>query len=538
LPPDRALATFTTGSIAPAPLASEPASALTAPPAPLASAEIGPSVGGTITAATARSTLTLTFPAGTVTDTVRITLVPLADGSQLPANALGMGLAYDLAAATSPGGQPLTQFALPFTVSLSYTPSALGGAAEQRLLLATSSDDGVTWRSLPTTIDATAHTATTQLSHFSLLALVAQADLAGPMPIVLAPASPPISSTLPLTPTASIVVYSNTVTFDYSAGTTVLLSSTGDGNGELLADDVVRITVGNDAGTPTYEHDYWDNVQQAHLPTGPVDLTSFFQTGTNTVTLELLDARAPVSWTQGYLLVQPRNPYARVIGAEGPTLLGAGSVDLASGNYVRAETDLAAPAPGLDVSFTRTYNSYDPTGGPFGFGWSSPYDSRATRYVDGSVEITLPSGRRALFMPDGSGGFTPEPGVLDTLAAASSGYILTQKTTLVAFHFDGSGLLTRISEPHGNAVVIAYAGHVPASLTDPAGRVYTFTTDVAGRITAITDPSGVTLRYGYDAVGNLVSYADARGGTWHLRRGPSSAHRQRSRHRAPRRQHL
>ncbi len=339
-------------------------------------------------------------------------------------------------------------------------------------------------------------------------------------PVLEGPDALPLTDELPERPSnlpLPEIVLSETVTFSYTEGTTVLLASTEDGTGEILSDDAVRLTVVHEDDTEsTLEIDFFDDETGEYVPQPPADLTDLMAPGENTVTIEVLDTRMPQSWSLPYFLVQPREVHSRVLGGENPSVfvLG-GSVDLASGNYLRAETDLTTPAPGLAVSFTRTYNSLDTSRGTYGFGWSSPYDSRATRYADGSVEIEMPSGRRAFFKSDGAGGFTAEPGVFDRLSAADGGVVLTRKGSQVELRYDPSGRLSEITEPHGNRVEIEYAGSKPVRLTDPAGRRYRFQTDAGGRITEIKDPAGGKVTYQYDAHGDLTAYTDRLGGEWH-----------------------
>src|SRR5207247_2270721 len=137
------------------------------------------------------------------------------------------------------------------------------------------------------------------------------------------------------------------LTVNYTVGTQMILSSTADGLGEMLSDGAVEITI--NGSTVAYSHDYYDATADAYLPTNPVDLTAYFVAGTNHIDMTISSSHAPLTWSQGYRLVQPRNPYAPVLGAEGPTLLSLGSIDAASGNYIRRENDLSVSALGLNV---------------------------------------------------------------------------------------------------------------------------------------------------------------------------------------------
>ncbi|PJZ76801.1 RHS repeat-associated core domain-containing protein [Leptospira neocaledonica] len=51
----------------------------------------------------------------------------------------------------------------------------------------------------------------------------------------------------------------------------------------------------------------------------------------------------------------------------------------------------------------------------------------------------------------------------------------------------------------------------PAKITDPAGRITTFTYDSAGRKTSVTDPNSGTIGYVYDSLGRITKQTDARG---------------------------
>jgi RHS repeat-associated protein len=198
-------------------------------------------------------------------------------------------------------------------------------------------------------------------------------------------------------------------------------------------------------------------------------------------------------------------------GGDNPAPKNADPVNTATGNYFSKYKDLRIPGPGVPFVFERHYNSQDATDGPLGFGWNHSYN--VTLSVDGSGNVIVRWGdsREDAYVPDGSGGFTPQYGIFDTLTENPDGSYSLKKKNQTVYNFNLSNRLATIVDKNSNTITLNYTGSNLTSITDSAGRTITFTNDVSGRITLITDPIGRTVLYAYDANGDLITATDPNG---------------------------
>ncbi len=175
-------------------------------------------------------------------------------------------------------------------------------------------------------------------------------------------------------------------------------------------------------------------------------------------------------------------------------------VNPVTGNQSNWFRDLYIPAPGLDVDIVRYYNSQDGEDGIFGRGWSSQIDMRVYPQPDGTYKIRYQDGRRALFYPDGSGGFVGGVGAFDTFALAGGNFVLTGTDQLI-YNFNNNGRLENINDLVGNQIVLVYSGDNPTKITDSVGREINLTFDGNGHATQMVDFDGRTVTYSYGALG-------------------------------------
>lgn len=113
---------------------------------------------------------TLTFPPGAVTQSVTVVVAPVATppatgGFQL----LGQVFAID---ATTSDGSPVTHFAQPFTLVVTYTDAEVQGIDEQSLNLHYWHAGQQTWIAIPTTVDAANNRLTATLDHLTTFAVL------------------------------------------------------------------------------------------------------------------------------------------------------------------------------------------------------------------------------------------------------------------------------------------------------------------------------------------------------------------------------
>jgi RHS repeat-associated protein len=223
--------------------------------------------------------------------------------------------------------------------------------------------------------------------------------------------------------------------------------------------------------------------------------------------------------------------YGNGPGAHGsdPTDHANEPVNTATGNYTSSVLDAHLPGRGLSLDFTRSYNSLDATVGVFGRGWTHSFAGGLVINGDNSATVTVEGGARLTFPSNGSGGFIAPAGVNDTLVVAGGGYDLRRRDQRV-YHFDAAGLLaserdrngntitltytsgklTRVTDPGGRAIDLAYNGTGQlASLAVPPSRSVVYTYDASGRLETVTDTGGGVTTYAYDAANRLASIRDA-----------------------------
>ena len=191
-------------------------------------------------------------------------------------------------------------------------------------------------------------------------------------------------------------------------------------------------------------------------------------------------------------------------------------VNCASGVFWETLSDLSIPGRGPNLDLQRTYSSLlAGTSGLFGHGWASDYGMHLSiDSTTGDVTVHQENGSTVTFTPNGTG-FTAPSRVQATLTQNADGsYTLTDFHGGMRHVFSAAGQLTSISDRNGETTSLSYSNGALATVTDPAGRTFTFTTDASGRVTSVSDPAGRTVGYSYDAAGDLVQVTDATGGVW------------------------
>ena len=102
-----------------------------------------------------------------------------------------------------------------------------------------------------------------------------------------------------------------------------------------------------------------------------------------------------------------------------------------------SSVDASVPAPGLPLVFSRSFGeriSQRYALGPLGMGWSHNWQYSLQQASDGTVTISGPGGSQRIFQPDKRGGYFNQAGDYGTLAPASGGYTLTEKSGVVYFY--------------------------------------------------------------------------------------------------------
>jgi len=204
-------------------------------------------------------------------------------------------------------------------------------------------------------------------------------------------------------------------------------------------------------------------------------------------------------------------PASTVYGWQTNSAYSKDPVNTANGNYVYGRKDIEIPGRGFPFAFERTYNSLDDSDGPLGFGWNHTYNSTLTVNGDSTVTIRHGDGKTQTWTPDGSGGYTPQSGVFDTLINNGDGTFTLRKKDQTRYNFNTSGMLSTVVDKNSNTLSLAYTGNNLTQITDTSGRNVTLTYNGDNRITLVTDPIGRTVQFAYDGNGNLTSATDMRG---------------------------
>lgn len=205
-----------------------------------------------------------------------------------------------------------------------------------------------------------------------------------------------------------------------------------------------------------------------------------------------------------------------VFGPHSSSGYGPDPVNTATGNYIYQHTDLQMPGKGIPFGFERNYNSQPQSGsqtlldGPLGFGWNHTLNTAVALDAGGSVVVSWDDGHTETYTPNGSGGFTSQYGVFDTLTLSGGSYTLTKKD-LTQYRFNSSKQLSAIVDKNGNTISLTYTSGLLTQITDTAGRVIALTYDGSNHLTLLTDPIGRTVQFAYDGNGNLVSATDPNG---------------------------
>ena len=208
----------------------------------------------------------------------------------------------------------------------------------------------------------------------------------------------------------------------------------------------------------------------------------------------------------------------RNLGYQNYLTYGADPVSFSTGNLLEDEPIFSlSGVGGQQLDLTLVYNSQDGRLTRTGAGWNFGMTAHAQRFDDGSVLVVRGDGASFIFEPNGTGGYTGEEGLYQTLTETGDGRLLLTAVDGESWLFDaadveGIGELAEHTDRQGNSYTLGYAApdaddqFVPlASITDEAGQVVAIGHDANGRISTFTHPDGRVWTLGYDAAGDLVS---------------------------------
>ncbi len=177
-------------------------------------------------------------------------------------------------------------------------------------------------------------------------------------------------------------------------------------------------------------------------------------------------------------------------------------INVATGAFDAASTDLVIEDRGLEIDIKRVYDSRDKSIGCMGRGWSFEYETRIER-VDDEITLVYPHGHFEKFQKiDGIWENQSTKDKTNILIENEDGYILNIKNKTI-YEYNLGGKLISISDTNNNKIKISYDdnGNISA-MVSPGGKVLNFTYYL-GKITEIEDNIGRKVTYKYEG-DNLV----------------------------------
>jgi RHS repeat-associated protein len=171
--------------------------------------------------------------------------------------------------------------------------------------------------------------------------------------------------------------------------------------------------------------------------------------------------------------------------------------------------------------FNRLESTTDPLGRTTAYQYGQAPDSPSTAYMRKVSRVILPSGKKTEYTYDLAGRRLSQTVGAGTPEAATTRY-----------RYDIAGNLISVTDPRGKISTFSYdARHQRTSATDPLGRTTQWSYDYRGnkisetrpdggvthfvydnrnRLVRTTDPAGYVTANAYDAAGNLATVTDAR----------------------------
>lgn len=186
------------------------------------------------------------------------------------------------------------------------------------------------------------------------------------------------------------------------------------------------------------------------------------------------------------------------------------SVNCASGNETKAQTDLQVKGRGPQLNLVRTYNSQlavtQSSPGHFGYGWTGSFGAHVV--LDPGTEVATvygEDGSSVGFRPTAAGWVPISPLAQVTLTEEGGHYVFTRPDQ-TKLRFGSGGYLSTETDRNGNVVTVHGPEGHPESVSDAAGRVLKFTY-TGELVTSATDPMGHVVKFAYEE-GNLVSVTE------------------------------
>ncbi len=200
------------------------------------------------------------------------------------------------------------------------------------------------------------------------------------------------------------------------------------------------------------------------------------------------------------------------------------SVNVVNMNLFVTDVPLWYSSPiGPSVEIQLSYNSQSAINNnePFGNKWQFNYASYLVVDTADNVIVFMPDGRRDMFTPDGTGGYSTPYQVFNTLTKIAENYFQLKfpDDTVYVYNIPPGTtslqpFLVEIRDAHGQKLRFGYDSNVQlTTITDAMGRVTNLTYNAEGLVTQVNDPFGRSATFEYDSNRNLAKITDM-GGYW------------------------
>jgi RHS repeat-associated protein len=191
------------------------------------------------------------------------------------------------------------------------------------------------------------------------------------------------------------------------------------------------------------------------------------------------------------------------------TRLAADPVNTATGALMESFTDVSLSGLGPNLNWSRTYNSTDPTDGPFGVGWTFAFNASIIPGDGSAPMFREATGAQSLFKKNTDGSYTAQdPGVTSTMTARTGGGWTVRNLDNEELQFDATGHLLSWMDEQGHGVTASYTSGTLTSLKDTLGQTLTITWGTtgaaAGRITKVAGSDGHSASYAYTTAGSAA----------------------------------
>ena len=205
---------------------------------------------------------------------------------------------------------------------------------------------------------------------------------------------------------------------------------------------------------------------------------------------------------------------------------GEVGINSSSGNYSKKFVDLNTSDQNTNLNFERTYNSRNSESSILGSGWTFSFSSKVKEnpYNPNSYIVYLPDGSVNIFDKQSDNTYT---GInsRNSFEITNEKYILT-KLDQTIYTYNTNGILESITDKYGNTTkiimnmsgnitsvidsanrkyLLEYSNNLLTKITDPIGRIVTYTYNANNLLETVTNVDGVITNYTYDSNNRLIS---------------------------------